>query len=248
MPSSPSLDLSGHDGINATTLDNGIQVLSEYVPGVRSATAGVWVRHGAVHDADPVSGASHLLEHMVFKGTRNRTAHEIALSLEGLGGSLDAYTSREHTSYQARVLDEHLPLAMEVLADLTVTPLLRDEDLVLEREVVLEEIAEVEDTPDDLVFELHGERLWPGNPYGRPILGSVDSVSLMPGDALRELHGASYRGRNLIVAAAGNVDHGVLVEMVRGHFGGLEPGEAAEFRAGGRGRRLTVLRVTRPDG
>ena len=134
MPSSPSLDLSGHDGIEATIVDNGVQVLSERVPGVRSATVGVWVRHGAVHDAEPVSGASHLLEHMVFKGTRNRSAHEIALSLEGLGGSLDAYTSREHTSYQARVLDEHLPLAMEVLADLTVTPLLRDEDLALERD------------------------------------------------------------------------------------------------------------------
>src|SRR6185436_17142878 len=105
-------------------------------------------------------GASHLLEHLVFKGTERRTARDLALALEGLGGSLDAYTSREHTSFQGRVLDENLSEALDVLADLTLSPLLKGEDLDLEREVVLEEISTVEDTPDDLVFELHGERLW----------------------------------------------------------------------------------------
>lgn len=210
-----------------TRLDNGVRVLSERIPGVRSASAGVWVRHGAVHDPEPLSGVSHLLEHMVFKGTRTRSPREIALALEGLGGSLDAYTSREHTGYQARVLDEHLPVALDVLADITVDPLLRDEDLALEREVVLEEIAEVEDTPDDLVFELHGERLWPGSPYGRSILGTAATVAGMPGDALRSLHGTAYKGRNLIVAAAGNVDHDELVAAAERLFGSLEPGEPA---------------------
>lgn len=210
-----------------TLLDNGVRVLSERIPGVRSAAAGVWVRHGAAHDADPVSGVSHMLEHMVFKGTRTRSPREIALALEGLGGSLDAYTSREHTGYQARVLDEHLPLALDVLADITVNPLLRDEDLALEREVVLEEIAEVEDTPDDLVFELHGERLWPGDPYGRSILGSVETVAGMHGDALRALHAGAYTGGNLIVAAAGNVEHEDLVGAAERLFGSLPQGTAA---------------------
>lgn len=210
-----------------TTLDNGIRVLSERIPGVRSAAAGVWVRHGAVHDPEAHAGASHLLEHMVFKGTERRSAREIALSLEGLGGSLDAYTSREYTSYQARVLDQHLGEALDVLADIALAPLLRDEDLALEREVVLEEIAEVEDTPDDLVFELHGERLWSGHPYGRPILGTPESVSGMPGDALRALHRERYTGRNLIVAAAGNVEHAAFVDRVVALFGGVGAGTLA---------------------
>jgi predicted Zn-dependent peptidase len=210
-----------------TRLDNGIRVLSEQMPGVRSVAAGVWVRHGAVHDDEVHAGASHLLEHMVFKGTERRSPREIALSLEGLGGSLDAYTSREHTSYQARVLDQHLGEALDVLADITLAPLLRDGDLDLEREVVLEEIAEVEDTPDDLVFELHGERLWSGHAYGRSILGTQESVAGMPGDVLRRLHGEGYQGRNLIVAAAGHVEHDAFVERVVRLFGGVAPGEAS---------------------
>jgi predicted Zn-dependent peptidase len=210
--------------VGETVLANGVRVLSERVPGVRSVAAGVWVGHGAAHDPDELTGRSHLLEHMVFKGTERRSAREIALALEGLGGSLDAWTTREHTSYQARVLDEHLSLALDVLADLTLRPLLRDEDLALEREVVLEEIAEVEDTPDDLVFELHGERLWPGSPFGRSILGTAGSVGGMSGEALRELHGCAYQGANLLVAAAGNVEHGALVAAAERLWGGMDPG------------------------
>ncbi len=213
--------------MSETVLGNGVRVLSERVAGVRSVAAGVWVRHGAAHDPAGVSGASHLLEHMVFKGTRQRSPKEIALSLEGLGGSLDAYTTREHTGFQARVLDAPLPLALDVLADLIVQPLLRDEDLELEREVVLEEIAEVEDTPDDLVFELHGERLWPGSCYGRSILGSPETVGGMGGDVLRELHSRAYRGGNLIVAAAGSVEHQDLVAAAERLFGGLDEGTPA---------------------
>jgi predicted Zn-dependent peptidase len=215
----------GEGTIAETTLDNGVRVLTERIPGVRSASTGVWVRHGASHDPETAAGASHLLEHMVFKGTLKRSARELALSLEALGGSLDAYTSREHTSYQARVLDQHLPVALEVLADLTLGPLLRDEDLVLEREVVLEEIAQVEDTPDDLVFELHGARLWRGHPYGRSILGSAQTVASLDGATLRDLHKGSYRGRNLIVAAAGNVDHEGFARMVEEHFGRIDSGD-----------------------
>jgi predicted Zn-dependent peptidase len=133
-----------------TLLSNGIRITTEHLPGVRSVAVGVWVRQGSSHESGSELGSSHLLEHMVFKGTERRTSREIALALESLGGSLDAYTGREHTSFQARVLDEHMPQALDVLADLTLHPLLREEDLALERDVVLEEIATVEDTPDDL--------------------------------------------------------------------------------------------------
>jgi predicted Zn-dependent peptidase len=185
-------------------------------------------------------GESHLLEHMVFKGTERRTAHEIALSLEALGGSLDAFTSREYTSFQARVLDAHLPEAMDVLSDMVRNPLLRERDLELEREVVLEEIAQVEDTPDDQVFELHGERLWDGHPYGHQILGTRDTVSSLSVDDLREVHTNRYRGRHLVVAAAGNVDHDRFLELAESHLGavpsGEEPAPAASCDADTAGR------------
>ncbi len=205
-------------------LSNGVQVLTERIPGVRSAAIGVWVRQGSAHESVELMGVSHLLEHLVFKGTEKRTAREIALALESLGGSLDAYTSREHTSFQARVLDEHLPLGLEVLADLVLDPLLRDQDLELEREVVLEEIATVQDTPDDLVFDLHGEQLWAGHPYGNSILGSRETVEGMPGQALRDLHRGRYTGQNMVVAAAGQVTHAEVVAQVEDLFGALPAG------------------------
>ena len=221
-PSSRVTSLTGE--MSQTLLSNGVRVLTERIPGVRSAAIGVWVRQGSAHEALELMGASHLLEHLVFKGTRKRSSREIAMALESLGGSLDAYTSREHTSFQARVLDEHLPLALEVLADLVLDPLLRDEDLELEREVVLEEIATVEDTPDDLVFDLHGARLWGGHPYGNPILGTRDTVQGMPGQALRDLHRARYTGQNIVVAAAGQVAHTDVLAQVEVLFGGLPMG------------------------
>jgi predicted Zn-dependent peptidase len=208
----------GPDGMIRTALPNGVQVLTERMPSVRSAAVGVWVRQGSAHESDTSTGASHMLEHMVFKGTARRTAVEIAVALEGLGGSLDAYTSREHTSYQARVLDEHVPDALDVLADLVLAPRLAQADLDLEREVVLEEIAQVEDTPDDLVFELHGENLWGGHPYGRSILGTKASVSSMSAEGIRELHATRYSAPNLIVAAAGNVHHEAFLVRVEELF------------------------------
>jgi predicted Zn-dependent peptidase len=217
-----------------TELDNGVQVMSERIPGVRSAAVGVWVRQGSAHEPQADAGVSHMLEHMVFKGTERRTAAEIAIALEGLGGSLDAYTGREHTSYQARVLDEHLPEALDVLADLVLAPRLEASDLELEREVVLEEIAQVEDTPDDLVFELHSERLWMGHPYGRSILGAKESVRAMTAGRLRELHSERYVGANLVVAGAGNVEHEDFSRRVQELFGGIA-------RGGGRGTVQTPV-------
>jgi predicted Zn-dependent peptidase len=176
-------------------------------------------------------GVSHLLEHMVFKGTETRSARDIALALEQLGGSLDAYTAREHTSFQARVLDEHLHEAADVIADLVFRPAIRSADLKLERKVVLEEISMVDDTPDDLVFELHNEALWGEHPYGYSILGTRDTVTKLGVRELKELHESAYAPNNIVVAAAGNLEHEALVdELQRTGWGDPQPGDVSALR------------------
>lgn len=203
-------------GLGRTILPNGLTVLSEHMPGVRSVAIGAWVRAAALNETADQMGVSHLLEHMVFKGTRRRSAKDIALSLESLGGSLDAYTSREHTVYQARVLDEHLTIAADVLGDLVFEPALRQSDLDLERNVIIEEIGMVEDTPDDLVFELHNAAMWGDHPLGYSILGTRESVSALGVPDLKRLHERAYRPGNLVVAAAGNVRHDALLGILEG--------------------------------
>ena len=198
--------------IHRTIAPNGITVLSERVPSVRSAAVGVWVRTASANEQRPKMGVSHLLEHMVFKGTAKRTAQEIALSLESRGGSLDAYTSRDSTAYHARVLDADLARALDVITDMVRRPMLRDSDLSLERQVVLEEIATVEDTPDDEVFDLAYETLWPSHPYGFQILGTKETVSALSADDLKHLHTRAYFPGNCIIAAAGNLTHEALLE------------------------------------
>jgi predicted Zn-dependent peptidase len=206
------------DQFQRAELDGGLQILTEEMPTLRSASVGVWVRTGSIHEQPAEMGVSHLLEHMVFKGTEQRSARDIAVVLERLGGSLDAYTTREHTCFQARVLDEHLDTALDVLADIVVHPLLRSEDLEMEREVVLEEISTVEDTPDDLIFDVHAEAVWGAHPYGYSILGTRDTVgSLNEGD-LKRVHGREYRRPNMVIAAVGNVKHDQIVEKVRQLF------------------------------
>ena len=200
--------------LRRTVLANGLTVLSEHMPGVRSVALGAWVRAASLHESPDKMGVSHMLEHMVFKGTRTRSAKELALALEVLGGSLDAYTSREHTAYQAKILDEHLPQAADVLADLIFSPVLRASDLALERKVVLEEINTVDDTPDDLVFELHNAQLWGNHPYGYSILGSRETVMALDQSDLRALHSRAYHPEQIVVAAAGNVEHDALLETL----------------------------------
>ena len=202
------------------------------MPGVRSVSFGAWVRSASVHERAEEMGVSHLLEHMVFKGTARRSAAEIALSLEAVGGGLDAYTSREHTVYQARVLDAHLELAADVIGDMVFHPALREEDLALERRVILEEIAMVEDTPDDLVFELHNAALWGHHPLGYSILGTRETVSRLGTAELRALHQRAYHPDQMVVAAAGNVNHDALLEVL------ARTGWAAQPR--GSGPRATV--------
>ena len=205
---------SESSGLKRTVMPNGLTVLSEYMPGVRSVAFGAWVRSASLHESREQMGVSHLLEHMVFKGTPTRTARDIALSLEILGGSLDAYTAREHTAYQARVLDEHLGQAADVIADLVFRPVLRQSDLALERKVVLEEIGQVDDTPDDLVFELHNEAMWGPHPYGYSILGTRETVSSLGVAELRALHERAYHPPQIVVAASGNVRHDDLLETL----------------------------------
>jgi predicted Zn-dependent peptidase len=213
-------------GLRSTELSNGLTVLSEHMPGVRSVAFGAWVRAASVHESPERMGVSHLLEHMVFKGTKNRSSREIALSLEVLGGSLDAYTAREHTSYQARVLDEHLVEAADVIGDLIFRPLLRRADLDLERKVVLEEIGMVDDTPDDLVFELHNELLWGSHPYGHQILGTRETVSALGVRELKALHARAYHPSQIVVACTGNVTHEQLFEALeQTGWGGIPRGD-----------------------
>jgi predicted Zn-dependent peptidase len=197
-----------------TTVPNGLRVLSERVPTVRSAAVGIWVRTASVHEPRHQMGVSHLLEHMVFKGTARRSAREIALELEARGGSLDAYTSRDTTAFQARVLDADLPRALDVLTDLVRRPALREQDLDLERNVILEEINTVQDTPDDLVFDLTAEALWPDHPYGYSILGTRETVTALSATDLRRLHDTAYHPANCVIAAAGNLEHAALLDLV----------------------------------
>jgi predicted Zn-dependent peptidase len=221
------------DRFDRTELPGGLVVLTESMPGIRSASIGVWIRAGSIHETASDMGVSHMLEHMVFKGTRRRTARELALVLERVGGSLDAYTTREHTSYQARVLDADIDLALDVLADLVLEPLLREEDLDLEREVVLEEIATVEDTPDDLVFDAHAEQMWGGHPYGYSILGTTDTVEAMSVADLRRVHGERYHRGNIVVAAAGNLEHEAFVSRVAEVFNAAPAAPAGAVHANG---------------
>lgn len=215
------------DGLFRSVAANGLTVLSESLPGVRSAAVGIWIRCASAHETPATMGVAHLLEHLVFKGTVRRTARQLAQELEVRGGSLDAYTSRDHTSFQAHILDADVPLAVEILTDLVRHPLLRAADLDLERNVVLEEISGVDDTPDDLVFELHARTLWPEHPYGFSILGTPESVGSLSAADLTAVHRAGYYRGNCVIAAAGHVDHGQLLTVLEreGWFEGeAEPG------------------------
>jgi predicted Zn-dependent peptidase len=217
-------------GLFRTHADNGLTVLSEALPGVRSAAVGIWIRAASAHELRSKMGVSHLLEHMVFKGTERRSARQIALELEVRGGSLDAYTGRDHTSYQAHVLDNDLPVAVEILTDLVRRPLLRESDLVPERNVVLEEINGVLDTPDDLVFELLAETLWPAHPYGFSILGTADTVTALTAEDLKARHEWGYYPANVVVVAAGRVEHAELMELLE-RQGWFEANEESAPRA-----------------
>jgi predicted Zn-dependent peptidase len=208
--------------IRQTVLDNGFTVITERMDHVRSASVGIWVRSGSRHEAAPLNGISHFIEHTLFKGTRNRTSREIAVESDAIGGHVDAFTSREVASYYVKVLDEHLPRAFDLLADLITAPLFAQEELDRERNVVTEEIKMVEDTPDDLVHEVFVANFWPDHPLGRSILGTVDTLATFNQEKVADYFSAVYAPRNLVVAGAGNIEHEQFVDMVSRHLGGVK--------------------------
>jgi predicted Zn-dependent peptidase len=196
------------------TLDNGLRLVTESMPHVRSVTIGVWLTRGSRHEPPGHGGIAHFVEHMLFKGTMTRSAEDIAQAIDSIGGQLDAFTAKEYASYYIKVLDEHLPFALEVLSDVVRHPAFREADIQREKKVILEEIKMVEDTPDDLVHELFTQQFWEGHPLGRPILGSRETVEALTSDTLREFFAGAYVASNLVVAAAGNLEHGRVRELV----------------------------------
>lgn len=206
-------------------LENGLTVVTEFMPAVRSVSIGIWVRTGSRNEREPENGITHFLEHMVFKGTRNRTAEEIARSADAIGGHLDAFTAKECTSFSIKVLDEHVPRAFDVLTDLVKNPLFRPEDIAKESRVVQEEIRMVEDTPDDLVHEIFTQNYWRGHALGRPILGTRRTVRSFDRRQLFTYFQRHYAPQNMVITAAGHLQHQRIVDLAAKAFSDLPAGK-----------------------
>jgi predicted Zn-dependent peptidase len=207
--------------IRRETLANGLRLVTESMPHVRSVSVGVWLTRGSRHEPGDHVGIAHFVEHMLFKGTTSRSAEDIAQQVDSIGGQLDAFTSKEYAGYYIKVLDEHLPLAIDLLSDLVSRPTFAPEEIEREKKVILEEIKMVEDTPDDLVHELFAERFWNGHPLGRPILGTPESVSALDAGALRQYFTDAYVARNFAVVAVGNLEHERLRALVQRAFASI---------------------------
>ncbi len=209
--------------VSKTQLENGLVVVSEQMPHVRSVSFGVFLREGSRHETPAVNGINHFIEHTLFKGTRKRSAVQIADESDALGGYLDAFTSRESVGFTNKVLDEHLPQAFELIADLVTAPTFDPVEMDKERNVILEEIKMVEDTPDDLVFEIFSEGFYPNHALGRPILGTPETLATFQSNDVRAYYEDMYRPDNLVVAAAGNISSEAFLNLVNDHFGHLRP-------------------------
>jgi predicted Zn-dependent peptidase len=220
---------TGGGAITRTTLPSGLRIVSEAMPSVRSASIGVWVPIGSRHESPAVAGASHFLEHLLFKGTTSRTALDIATAMDALGGELNAFTEKEHTCYYATVLDRDLPLAVDIVIDVVLNATVTAHDVDVERSVVLEEIAMRDDDPADLVHDVFASTLFGDTPLGRPILGSITSITALRRARIAGYYHRRYLPRDMVVAVAGNVDHAAVVRRVRTAFdsadgrGGYQP-------------------------
>ncbi len=204
-------------------LDNGLRLLTEQIPHVRSVSIGVWLTRGSRHEPAPLGGIAHFVEHMLFKGTTSRSAESIAQDIDSIGGQLDAFTAKEYASYYIKVLDENLPLAVDILSDIVLNPAFAEDDIEREKKVVLEEIKMVEDTPDDLVHEIFTQTFWEDHPLGRPILGTPESVEALKRGALCDYFQQAYTANNIIVAAAGNLQHERVRELIQKAFARIQP-------------------------
>jgi predicted Zn-dependent peptidase len=206
------------------TLENGLTLVTESMPEVRSVAVGVWLKRGSRHEAPERSGVSHFIEHMVFKGTKTRSAERIAAEVDSIGGYMDAFTAKEYASFHLKVLDEHVPLAVEILGDVVLNPLFDPAEMAKEKRVIFEEMSMVEDTPDDLVMELFARAFWPDHPLGRPILGTRRTVARFRREDLASYFSRVYHPSNMLIAAAGHLEHGALAALVGRHFAGLHRG------------------------
>jgi len=209
------------------TLPNGLTLLTEAMPHVRSVAIGVWVKSGSRHEQAAQTGLSHFIEHMVFKGTKQRSAEVIASEVDSIGGHMDAFTAKEYAAFHLKVLDEHLPLAVDILGDIVLNPLFDPSEMTKEKKVIFEEMRMVEDTPDDLVMELFTQAFWPDHPLGRPILGTRQSVSGFERKELSAFFRSVYQPANIVIAAAGHLRHEEVAKLVTRHFGALAPRRAA---------------------
>jgi predicted Zn-dependent peptidase len=209
--------ITANDGavVRRSVLPGGIRVVSESVPGVRSVAFGIWVGVGSRDEVPSLSGASHYLEHLLFKGTKRRDALAIAAALDEVGGELNAFTAKEYTCYYARVLDTDLPVAVDVVCDMVLSSVLASKEVDNERGVILEEIAMHDDDPGDSVHDSFADLVWPTDPLGRPVLGSVSSIQAMNRTSIAGYYRRRYRSDQLVITAAGNVDHGALLRLVK---------------------------------
>ena len=212
--------------VNQGTLPGGMRFVTDRMDSVESVSLGVWVNAGARNETADINGVSHLLEHMAFKGTARRSALDIAVEIENVGGHLNAYTSRESTVYYATVLKEDAALALDIVSDILLNSTFADDELARERAVVLQEIGQANDTPDDIIFDTFQETAYPDQPLGRAILGTADIVSTMPRDTLKGYIDAQYGSDRMILSAAGNLDHDTLADLAEKAFGGVRASQA----------------------
>src|SRR5579884_3953563 len=210
-----------HRDIERTVLPNGVRVITEQMPHVRSVSVGVWIGTGSREEELHETGLSHFIEHMLFKGTKNRSSEEIARSVDSIGGGLDAFTSKELVSYSAKTLDEHLPLAFEILSDLVLNPLFREEDIEKEKSVILEEIKMEADQPEFVLHETFLSNFWKGHTLGKPILGTKDTVNKFRREMLFDFYSRVYSPTNILITAAGNLKHHEIVRLIEDKFAAL---------------------------
>ncbi len=210
------------EGIQLTTLPNGVAVISEQMPHVRSVAVGVWVNAGSRNEGLPQNGISHFIEHMLFKGTENRSAEDIARQVDSIGGHLDAFTSKELVCFNAKTLDEHLPLGFDILSDLVLNPLFREDDIEKEKGVILEELKMEVDNAEYMVHDLFSSSIWKNHALGRPILGSKKSIRSFNADTLRQYYSNMYVPSRIVITAAGNLTHAQLLNLTESRFGKLE--------------------------
>ena len=216
--------------IKKKEMKNGLVVLSEAMPHLRSVSLGVWIKCGSRFEDPRLSGISHFLEHLLFKGTATRSTEEIAIAIDAVGGQLNAFTEKEYIGFYARVLDEHLPMAFDLLADIVLNPAFPAGEIERERNVIFEEISMIEDSPQELIHDLYMERCWKGHPLGRPIAGTKKTVAAISRTDVKKFFKKHFTADNIIVSAAGNIEHRKIQRLAEKYFGDLETGRRTTAR------------------